>query len=261
MKKQMLVYFLSFVVVIFSGCKVNGMYYDEEIISNLRQQALIDRKDTKETREEAEIIQEKAKIVLEERKESNMLSTSAPKTQTEQKNNFHLSASHPFNETHEAIFSQNGNKATEDVLDFLSVATNGVYYAGKETARNGVYDVYMYDCENSGKQFDIHNDSGYAKDFVEILLSKYPFSLFKHYIEDRTGADGVVYAENTYYSETWVLNYTGSKNIQKFYSYGQNLEEIYGHVHVVRRDHIFNNKRSYYIMISKGLSYGGDYSR
>lgn len=136
---------------------------------------------------------------------------------------------------------------------------------GKYTSSN-YYTSYKYnDFGNFSNDGWYKDSSGVAEKFVNLLVTKYPFKLHGHFTDDKTkeilireeGTGTVMYPEATYYNETWTLNYTGSKNIKKHWVYGENLSEIYGHVHVTRRDYLHENeiKREYKISISDGLTY------
>ena len=159
------------------------------------------------------------------------------------------------------------SKISADIPNFLKVAGNRFQFIekniinkeeGKYTSSNHC-SVYTYkDCGNFEDDGFYVDSTGVAKKFVNLLITEYPFELSKNFIINATGDDDVIYAEYTSYSEVWCLNYTGPKSIEKSWIYDKNTNEVYGHVHITRRDRLDHEDgvvREYSIRISDGLTY------
>lgn len=154
-----------------------------------------------------------------------------------------------------------------DVPSFLRIAPEirfkftGKYKEDKEqgryTSSNHCVAYTYYDSGNFSNDGWYKDSSGVAEKFVDLLITKYPFKLSWHFVTDRTGSDGIIYGASTFYEETWSLDYTGSKSIKKHWVYDKEINEIYAHIHVSRRDKMINSGivREYTISISDGLNY------
>ena len=153
-----------------------------------------------------------------------------------------------------------------DVPSFSRIAPGSRFkFTGKDkvnkeqgyTSSNYYTSYSYYDFGNFGNDGFYNDSSKVAENFVNLLVTKYPFKLYTHFVNDRTGSDGTIYPV-PFYEETWCLDYCGSKNIKKHWDYDRELNEIYGHIFVIRKDKISSNSglsREYMISISDGLTY------
>ena len=159
-------------------------------------------------------------------------------------------------------------ETSADVPSFSRVAPESRFkFTGKQKVNkeqgkytsSEYYTSYKYNDFGNFSNDGWYNDSsGVAEKFVNLLITSYPFKLSGHFVNDRTGSDGTNYAENTFYEETWRLDYTGSKNIKKHWVYDKDMNEVFGHIFVVRNNKIGSNSgisREYRISISDGLTY------